>query len=170
MDTIPFDEIYAIMKASFPDSETRTYEGQRELLGNPHYRILAEKNGDGKTIAFLAAWEFPSMRFVEHLAVDPAVRSGGIGRALMADYMGQSPLPIVLEVEPPVTELARRRVGFYERLGFHLNPYGYVQPPLREGRREMPLRLMSYPHPLAEEEFERCKRKLYTEVYRVPSA
>jgi hypothetical protein len=71
----------------------------------------------------------------------------------------------VLEVEPPVDEWTRRRIGFYERLGFHLNHFDYVQPPLREGRADLRLQIMSYPGALAEQDFAPCKEILYTEVY-----
>ncbi|MEK3869247.1 hypothetical protein NYE69_24090 [Paenibacillus sp. FSL R5-0527] len=30
-----FNQVYAIMTASFPESERRTYAGQKELLSNP---------------------------------------------------------------------------------------------------------------------------------------
>lgn len=35
-----FDQMYAIMEASFPDDEYRGYEGQRQLFENPEYRCL----------------------------------------------------------------------------------------------------------------------------------
>lgn len=46
----------------------------------------------------------------------------------MEEYIRQSGKPVLLEVEPPLGEMEQRRIGFYERLGFHLNPYAYVQP------------------------------------------
>ena len=74
----------------------------------------------------------------------------------------------MLEVEPPNGVLEQRRIGFYERLGFHLTPFDYVQPPLREGQADLPLRIMVYPKPLQDEEFNLFKEILYTEVYKVP--
>ncbi|MBT2289642.1 GNAT family N-acetyltransferase [Paenibacillus albidus] len=162
-----FDEIFAIMEVSFPPSEIRTYEDQRALLTLPEYRLLTEQDADGRTIAFLAAWEFAAFRFVEHIAVGPQIRGGGLGRKLMTRYIGQSPKPVLLEVEPPMGELEQRRVGFYERLGFHLNSYDYVQPPLRKGQADLPLQIMTYPGPLTAEEFSSFRAVLYTEVYKV---
>ncbi|MNP35914.1 putative acetyltransferase YjbC [compost metagenome] len=161
-----FDEIFTIMEASFPVSEIRTYSGQKALLDNPHYRIYTEQDEGGRLIAFLAAWEFPELRFVEHIAVSPDVRSGGTGRRLMNSYLARSPKPVLLEVEPPQGELEQRRIGFYERLGFHLNPYDYVQPPLRSGQQELPLHIMTYPRPVSAEEFRLYRNILYTQVYQ----
>ncbi|MDN4086117.1 GNAT family N-acetyltransferase [Paenibacillus polymyxa] len=160
-----FSEIYAIMESSFPASECRTFEAQKALLKHPSYRIITEKNEQGNIVAFLAGWKFAHFRFVEHIAVDSRIRGGGLGQKLMGRFISQSNQPVVLEVEPPVDEWSRRRIGFYERLGFHLNHFEYVQPPLREGQTDLRLQIMSYPGALSEQEFTPFKEILYTEVY-----
>lgn len=167
MNAREFDKIFALMKASFPENERRTYAGQKELLANPHYRLITQTNDNNQIIAFLTAWEFPFFRFVEHIAVDPGARGTGIGRKLMTAYIEESSKPVLLEVEPPDTDLARRRISFYERLGFQVNPYEHMQPPLQKGQPYLPLKLMSYPQILTEEEFALCKEILYTNVYKV---
>ncbi|WP_019913494.1 GNAT family N-acetyltransferase [Paenibacillus sp. HW567] len=169
MNPTVFDEIFAIMEASFPVSELRTYSGQKSLLDNPNYHIYTERDAEGRIVAFLAAWEFPELRFVEHIAVNPEIRGGGIGKKLMNSYLSRSDKPVVLEVEPPEGELELRRVGFYERLGFHLNPFPYVQPPLREGQADLPLMIMTYPQAVSRQEFGRFREILYTEVYKIPA-
>lgn len=155
------------MEASFPVNEIRTFSGQRDLLANPNYQLFTEKDTEGRTLAFLAAWEFPELRFIEHLAVNPDIRGGGIGNKLMSRYIHCSDKPVLLEVEPPAGELEQRRIGFYERLGFHLNPYSYVQPPLRAGQADLPLLIMTYPKAVTLKEFQRFRDILYTGVYRI---
>lgn len=167
MNPTTFDEIFAIMEASFPVSEFRTCDGQQSLLHHPNYRLFTEQDAKGRTLAFLAAWEFPDLRFVEHIAVDPTLRGGGLGKKLMSDYIACSDIPVLLEVEPPNGEMEQRRIGFYERLGFHLNAYEYVQPPLRAGQADLPLCIMTYPRPINGQEFQRYREILYTEVYKV---
>lgn len=167
MNHTTFNEVFAIMEASFPESEFRTYADQQVLLGIPHYRLITEVNSKGEIIAFMACWEFSILRFVEHIAVDPNIRGGGVGKKMMADYISQSEKPVLLEVEPPNGEIEQRRIGFYERLGFHLNPFEYVQPPLREGQADLPLLIMTYPRPLNEEEFNLYRETLYSKVYKV---
>lgn len=162
-----FDKIFAIMMASFPENERRTYAGQKELLSDPHYRLITEMDSSNNIIAFAAVWEFPLFRFVEHIAVDPAVRGSGLGGKLMKAYIGESLKPILLEVELPDTDIAERRVSFYKRLGFHFNHFDYVQPPLKNGQADLPLKMMSYPQTLTEGEFSLFKDILYTKVYKV---
>lgn len=168
MNPTAFEEIYTIMEASFPVTEIRTFSGQKSLLSHPHYRLHTELDTENRIQAFLAAWEFPELRFVEHLAVNPEIRGGGIGKKLMQAYLALADKPVVLEVEPPENKLAERRIGFYERLGFHLNPFDYVQPPLREGQADLPLRIMTYPRQVTLQEFRMFRDILYTEVYNIP--
>lgn len=163
-----FERVYEIMSASFPVTEYRTKSGQEKLLDRSEYRLLTERDEEERIIAFLAVWEFPALRFIEHLAVDPSVRGGGVGNKLVRKYLEeQSVKPTILEVELPEDELSARRISFYERLGFRLNEYSYVQPPLREGGDPLPLKIMSYPQLLTEQEFLACRAILYSEVYRV---
>lgn len=165
MNTATFDRIYALMANSFPESELRTYEEQKKLLNHPRYQLSLKKDEEGSIAGVMAVWSITGFRFVEHLAVDPKQRNGGIGRKLLSDFLLAEPTPVVLEVEPPTGELEGRRIAFYERLGFHLNDYAYAQPPLRPGQPLLPLMLMSYPSPLTEQQFQLCRDTLYREVY-----
>lgn len=164
-----FAEVFELMESAFPDTEIRTYEGQRSLLSHPNYRIDVERDAQGQMLGFLASWSFSTFRFVEHIAVNAAIRGGGIGKQMLTAYMSSGTTPIVLEVEPPDASdatVAKRRIEFYKRCGFHLNLFPYAQPPLREGQAMLPLRIMSSPDPLTETEFIPCKNILYTEVYK----
>ena len=106
---------------------------------------------------------------MEHIAVNAAIRGGGIGKKLLMTYIHSDTRPIVLEVEPMNTsEDAERRIAFYERCGFHLNLFPYAQPPLREGQPMLPLNIMSYPGSLTEDAFTPYKSLLYAEVYKYP--
>lgn len=163
-----FDEVYELMRLSFPEIEYREYNDQKKLLEHPAYVLLTETDDAGMTAGFLAGWLFDTFAFVEHIAVSPHIRGGGIGKRLMESFMKQAGKPVILEVEIPEDELQRRRIGFYERLGFHLNDYPYFQPPLRTGQPALPLRLMSYPEPLTVTQLDRAKAELYTEVYHWP--
>ncbi|MGE8205868.1 GNAT family N-acetyltransferase [Heyndrickxia sp. NPDC080065] len=167
MNESEFDKIFALMEVSFPESERRTYGGQKELMADPHYRLITESDNNNQIVAFLAAWEFPLFRFVEHIAVNPIMRGSGVGGKMMTAYLEELKKPVLLEVEHPDTELAQRRIGFYERLGFHLNPFEYVQPPLQKGQDNLPLKLMSYPQLLTDEEFILYRETLYRNVYKI---
>lgn len=159
-----FDELYEIMIEAFPAFELRSERGQRALLGHPSYRLLTEERG-GRIVGFLAYWELTRCRFAEHVATRPEARGGGLGAGLMNRVTADSPLPVILEIEPPVDELSRRRAGFYRRLGFALNDFYYEQLPLKAGDAPVELRIMSHPAPLTPEEFAPLKAEIQRVVY-----
>ena len=154
-----FPEIYRIMQASFSDDEYRPYDEQLALFEEPEYRIYYMPAG------FLAVWEFESFIYIEHFAVDPALRNSGTG-AMQHELVKQYQKPICLEVELPEDELTRRRIGFYERNGFVFNEYPYIQPPISKGKSPVPLRIMTYRSEITREEFQKMKEILYRRVYK----
>lgn len=155
-----FPEIYRIMQASFSDDEYRPYDEQLALFEEPEYRIYYMPAG------FLAVWEFESFIYIEHFAVDPALRNSGTGSAMLQELVKQYQKPICLEVELPEDELTRRRIGFYERNGFVFNEYPYIQPPISKGKSPVPLRIMTYKNEITREEFQKMKEILYRRVYK----
>ena len=72
---------------------------------------------------------------------------------------------ICLEVEPPDQELASRRIAFYERNGFTLNPYPYIQPAITSGRNPVPLMIMSTDGGMDLQTFEKMRTLVYKFVY-----
>ena len=155
-----FPEIYRIMQVSFSDDEYRPYDEQLALFEEPEYRIYYMPAG------FLAVWEFESFIYIEHFAVDPALRNSGTGSAMLQELVKQYQKPICLEVELPEDELTRRRIGFYERNGFVFNEYPYIQPPISKGKSPVPLRIMTYGSAITQDTFEEMKRVLYQRVYK----
>ena len=93
------------------------------------------------------------------------VRNSGIGGKMLEELARQKAGKVVLEVELPEDSLKKRRIGFYERHGFTFNEYPYIQPPMGEDRHEIPLRIMSAPEPLSEDEFQSVRTELYESVY-----
>ncbi|WP_281532901.1 GNAT family N-acetyltransferase [Anaerocolumna aminovalerica] len=159
-----FPKVYEIMHAAFPLNERRSYEGQRELLNHNNYKLFLHKHQE-RIIAFLAVWEFDEINFIEHFAVETASRGSGQGENMLKEYLSHAVNPVFLEVEPPSTEIARRRIKFYERIGFHLNKFDYLQPSLQEGQKPLLLKNMTYPNPLEEEFFDYCKKIIFETVY-----
>ena len=155
-----FPEIYRIMQASFSDDEYRPYDEQLALFEEPEYRIYYMPAG------FLAVWEFESFIYIEHFAVDPALRNSGTGSAMLQELVKQYQKPICMEGELPEDELNRRRIGFYERNGFVFNEYPYIQPPISKGKSPVPLRIMTYRSEITRQEFQKMKEILYRRVYK----
>lgn len=62
----------------------------------------------------------------------------------MTSFIALHEDPVVLEVEMPTEEMSKRRIGFYERLGFVLDHHVYFQPPYRKGEAFLEMRLMTH--------------------------
>lgn len=166
---IDFNEVYRIMKESFPESEMRSFEGQKNLLTKSNYKIVPKYDKSKKTlIAFIATWEFDDFVFIEHLAVTNKMRGQGIGGKLLKDYVNSCKNKrLILEVEPPYDDVSKRRIEFYERIGFHLHPFYYEQPPLQKDFDYIQLKIMVYPEKISEKEFTKIKKEIYKTVYKV---
>ena len=164
-----FESFYRLLSVSFPPEERRTKAGQRALLDSePAYCIYGIKNeANDRVDALMAVWELTDALFLEHFAVDPLLRGQGLGSHMLAELANGTQLPLCLEVEPPSTEIAKRRIEFYKRNGFFLNEFPYIQPSLAHGEPPIPLMLMTYGKAVNAEEFHRIYASLYRRVYRV---
>ncbi len=160
-----FDRVFSIMLESFPPDERRTREEQAALLEKDIYRVYVLKNEDHEIVAFIAAWEFEDFVFLEHFAVEKSHRNGGKGGQFLSELVGRLNKRVCLEVEPPDAGLASRRIAFYERNGFTLNPYPYIQPAITSGRNPIPLMIMSTDGGMDLKTFEKMRTLVYEFVY-----
>lgn len=160
-----FDEIFSLLEEAFPVTELRIKEDQKRLLQEENYLLYGVRK-DGDFAAVFATWEIDDFLYIEHFAVKKELRTNGYGGFLLDTFLKEKEKQTVLEVELPQDELARRRIGFYERHGLVYNAYPYLQPPLRKGNELLPLRFMTYPAEIDEKTFERYKKQMYRIVYR----
>lgn len=138
-----FADAMALYAQSFPANERRTRADHIRALREPDFHPCgAVENGRLLGLAFY--WDAPGFRYFEHFAVQPALRSGGIGGAIL-DGLLQTDKPFILEIEPPEDELKARRKRFYERHGLRAQPYAHVQLPFQTGYAAAPLILMTAP-------------------------
>ena len=159
-DNPVISKIEQLYLSSFPADERREFEDVKRLLGNPDtaFRIIAAMNGSD-FVGFFGYWEWDDMRYIEHFAVDPDKRGGGIGQKMLADFAAFSATPIILEVELPLTDIAARRIGFYQRCGYMLHDnIKYVQPPYDPSKQPLDLYLMTKGTIKLSEECEFIKR------------
>lgn len=165
MKNINFKEVFNLMQESFPEVEYRTYENQKKLLKNPNYELLEFRDDFGKLMAFMAVWNLPTFKFIEHLAVSKECRGMGIGSKIMREFIEKSNSKIILEIEIPKDEITTKRLRFYEKLGFNMNEFEYTQLPLREKAPIIPMAILSYPEKLSREEFLNIRNILHSGVY-----
>ena len=168
-------EAAALYEASFPLSERRPTDKWLAMCQGGHgaFRavviVSANEGSDGQVLGFITYWQLPSCHYIEHFAVSPQCRGKGIGAAafslLLNEVKSHSTMQWVLEVEPPHTPMAARRIAFYERLGMHLNQQSYHQPPYRPGDAWLPLYIMSA-RPITEAtEWQKMVSDLHRIVY-----
>lgn len=162
-----FDVVYKIMLDSFPMDEIRSYEGQKALLSREDYHLKTYEK-EGQLLGFCAYYMFDDFLYIEHLACTPSSRGLGIGTKLIETILEEATeRRVILEVEPPVDEMTKRRVQFYERLGFTLNPYKHYQAPLNPTTGVVELKMMSSLGGLTEEQQQAYRRVLNEKVYLV---
>ncbi|TAJ11963.1 N-acetyltransferase [Marinilabiliaceae bacterium JC017] len=160
------DEAWQLMEISFPAEERRSKKQQEEILKKVNYCFQEYVTEAGELQGFIAYWKFSDFIFVEHFAINPKYRNNGLGAMFLSDLMkAYEGKRIILEVELPREEIAKRRVNFYERLGFHLNPYNHWQPAYDGKGDGIPLKIMSYPDLLAIPDFEHYQETLFKKVY-----
>ncbi|SJZ93067.1 GNAT family N-acetyltransferase [Garciella nitratireducens] len=163
-----FEQIWKIYQESFPKDEKRNLSLQKQILKNPNYHIIPFYK-ENILVGFMATWELDweldKFIFIEHYAMDKRYRGQGYGEKFLRDFLQKTSKRIVLEVEKPETSIAKRRIQFYQRLGFYCNPFNYVQPSYEQDQQPVPLLLMTYPDPVSKEIFQHIKDKLYREVY-----
>lgn len=159
-----FDSVFMLLENSFPTDEYRTYDEHKALLYNDLYTIYALYDGI-KLKAFISVWEFDKFAYVEHFAVTPEYRNGGLGSEMLRELRLKTNKKICLEVEPPESETARRRIAFYQRNGFYLNDYPYIQPPISKGKKAIPLLIMTSGGKADRVTLDMMKNTLYKKVY-----
>ena len=147
-----FDLVFSKMVAAFPFEERRDISDQKECLNNKFFRF-SEIFDEETAVGFITIWDFPEFVFIEHLAIDEEKRAGGYGSKTIDRLKEDYKKPIILEAEAPVTEQQIKRIRFYDRAGFKMNSYDYEQPSYHGGEG-VPLKILSYPNILKQEEFD----------------
>lgn len=159
-----FNEIYSLLEVSFPSDERRDKTEQEKLFDKEQYSVYGYEK-DEKLCGIIALWEFDEFMYIEHFAVNPNMRNGGIGKNMLSEIKDIFGKKICLEVEPPESDITKRRIGFYERNGFFLNNYEYYQPPMGKGKKSIPLLVMTTDGEISREEFVYVRNALYKVVY-----
>lgn len=162
-----FEQFWDLMTVSFPKIERREREDVMSQLKLEHFALRAKFNQSSELEYIITYWELKEFIFIEHFALSHLKRGKGIGSFVLSTFIEKKKHPIVLEVEPPTNTMARRRIRFYERLGFTLFHWNYQQPPYREGDDFLDLFLMTNEPKLLENEngFQQIKAEIHRHVY-----
>lgn len=152
-------ELYGI---SFPTHEQREEPSQIAILGEKTYHFDLIYEGDA-FVGLVLYWETEGYIYIEHLCILPQQRNRHYGQQALS-LLAQRKKPLILEIDPPVDEISRRRKAFYERCGFVENPYPHVHPPYHRGCKGHELVIMSSPAGISPEEYDAFRHDLQEKV------
>ena len=160
------DEFYpqflSLYDSSFPDFERRSHSALIETLKQKEFtqEIYVENS---KLLALLSYWTFEKFAFLEYIAVDSSLRGSGIGSKVLGAFLAQlNGKTCILGIDPPVDYISKKRLRFYEKLGFKQTPYKSVQAYLKHNSGQI-IDILSHPQVLdnpAYEEFDRVHRQV----------
>ncbi len=139
LDEINFSK--DLYEQSFPKEERRDFLLNLNIYQTSPLSLNIIYDNQIK-VGILNMWDFDDFFYIEHLAVSEQYRNKKIASKVLEQLNAQNKL-IILEVELSTDELSRRRIGFYERNLFTIQPYTYFQPPYRKGENRIKMHIMA---------------------------
>ncbi len=133
--------IFNTYQRTFPEEERRDKNQFLELSENPNVYILNIKNDDD-SIGYCIIWQLNDFWFLEHFEVFEDFRNKKYGSEILQNLIEKYE-NIILESEPETqSEIANRRILFYQRNGFNIIDKSYIQPSYGEGKPTVNLWLL----------------------------
>jgi ribosomal protein S18 acetylase RimI-like enzyme len=150
---------------AFPPSERREFAELKKQIYNDGCNVNLIFV-DEKVAGFIIFWNFDEFVFLEHFAIEPGLRGLGTGERTLAKIKALYQKTVILETEPPADEMTRRRIGFYERNGFHLLDRHYLQPSYDGIKPEVEMKLMCNSANISSEKLEKHVQYIREKVYQ----
>ena len=157
-----FDEAMHLYSIGFPPFEQRTTEDHLAALTHDAFHCMAICEKDTfKGILFY--WQVGECLYIEHLAISPELRGQNYGSRVLKAFCA-TPHTVFLEIDPPVDEVAVRRLRFYTNLGFKLQDYVHIHPPFKKADTDYDLRILSFGKDLTQEDFDAYRTFLFDTI------
>ena len=160
-----FSSVYKRLIDAFPYEERRDERDEKKCFFKSQFNFC-EITDENESVGLIVFWVFNKFLFVEHIAINKEIRSKGYGSKTFELLKTQYNLPIILEAESPETEMQKKRIKFYEKLGFKVNSYDYTQPSYHNAE-SVPLQILSFPQLLSESGFEEFFKTTREIVYGI---
>ena len=161
-----YDACFTRMETAFPYNERRDREQWTQLFKfNEFHCYFLQDELNANIVGFVTFWKYDEFVFIEHLAIDVKFRGKGYGTEFLKDFRLLNKTNIILEVEPPVSEQAIKRIKFYRKSGFFLNDGFYYEQPSYHKAERVPLILMSTV-PLRKEDFNKFIERTRSNCYK----
>lgn len=160
-----YQKFITLYASSFPIFEQRTEEQQETAFNNSSYHLLGYEENN-VFIGFISYWEFDDYLYVEHFAINAALRGRGYGSKVLDKFTKQTDKTILLEVDPIVDDVTTARLRFYQRCGFFKNPHQHKHPAYRNGFKPHSLIVLTTKGQISTEEYQNFKYDLETVVMK----
>jgi GNAT superfamily N-acetyltransferase len=158
-----FVKAYTLLQNAFIPDELRDFTP--EVFHHPAFFIYAALQ-KGHFVGTTVFWELDEAILLEYLVTDPLLRGQRLGSQVLQWLLAWKPEKMhVGEIDPPHSEIARRRTAFFQRHGFMINEFDYLQPAYGPDKSPVPMVMISYPQVLGRRLFERIKQQIYQTVY-----
>lgn len=166
INTLSIATAQRIYEETFPIEERRPSKEWCKMCEQHPFFHAMTINTEGEIRGIMTYWILPTCYYIEHFAITMEQRGEGFGSAALRLFLSShTDRIVILEVEPPETEFTQRRIRFYERHGFKLLSYPYLQPPYRHGDSPLPLNLMTNRKIEAERKIQETIKAIHKEVY-----
>ncbi len=158
-----FSDVYKRLVDAFPYEERRDEPDEKKCFFKTQFNFC-EIIDENESVGLIVFWIFKSFLFIEHIAINKELRGNGYGSKAIELIKTKYDLPIILEAEFPETEMQKKRIMFYENLGFKVNFYDYTQPSYHNSEG-VPLLVLSFPEKLNQTEFDGFFKETREVVY-----
>ena len=158
-----YSVVYKRLIDAFPYEERRDECDEKKCFLKEQFNFC-EITDDGESVGLIVFWVFERFLFIEHIAINKEIRSNGYGSKAIELIKVKYDLPIILEAEAPETGMQKKRIKFYENLGFKVNSYDYTQPSYHNAE-SVPLLILSFPEKLNQTEYDEFFKETRIVVY-----
>lgn len=162
-DTEAYEKAMKLYAVSFPKHEQREEASQKTIMSDADYHFDCIYDSEDM-VGIMLYWETETFIYIEHFCISPEMRNKQLGQKALEHLASQADKKIILEIDPPVRNIAIMRKEFYERCGYKRNPFPHEAPAYRAEDEPYRLVIMSYPAILKQEEYESFKKYLDTRV------
>ncbi len=148
-----YSEVMALYERAFPYIERRDLSEQARIMEFKEYVLEAIIQGE-EPLGFISYWRSEEFIYLEHIAIMESARGRALGTAALK-YLCKTGLPVILEIEPVVDEVTKKRLHFYSKNGFVMNTHEHIQPKYHRGDGDLRLLIMSSEREISAEEYRR---------------
>jgi ribosomal protein S18 acetylase RimI-like enzyme len=154
-----YQSFLAIYSVSFPEHEQRNREQQLTAFSDNRYHLSILTEND-QVVSFIAWWNFPTYVYIEHFAVSPEFRGKNIGSNMINTFADRIKKTIVIEIDPPINDISRKRLAFYEKVGYKANPHKHFHPPYNPKNKPHELLVLTLNKEFDRKEYEQFSKDL----------